>query len=638
MKGKERYLYLPVITGFMGREAELKALGNGFRSKHIIVIEGIAGTGKTYLVCHFINQMEGDFSIFFKECKGDLNLHSLLVEVNEYLKGEGEMGFELVLHETRIDHETKMRALVDILERRMHIIVLDDFHNLQDEGIQKLILFLDRFLKRSRIIIISRTSPPLIRKLDPNNVEEIHLGGFNEEEAVSYLKRGVNVDEAILKQVFKKTGGLPLALNLFIGLLRYYSIEDLVSQPSRYAKDIFNRYLIDKVFELLSGDETEMITRFSVFRSPVRKDAIYYLYPMANWEEVLISLIDKLLIIKNGELFSMQPFIREFAYERLGERRKYHIVAARYYLRDGNTENGLEAYYHYLQAKEFKGLKDVLIRIGDKLIRRGDIELAHRLIKETLQMEEAGELHLLLGKIYQVWGRLDEAILEYEIAYNGVGDLSKKALAKNQIGGVYLLREDYHKARPFLEESLHLRRHINEKAGIAEGLHQMGVLHIGLGRYGEAKKYLLEALRITEDLGDKGAMAETLNELARIDFYEKEYDIAISRLMNGVTLSRETSDKRTEGTLLHNIGSVYLERQDYEEAEKGFLESLKIKEEIGDRFGLAHTYHQLGNLYMEKGNKEKARTYFEKSKMIFRELGSPKIRYPQYFLDQIDIK
>jgi tetratricopeptide (TPR) repeat protein len=626
----------------VGRERELERVKDGFASRHILVIEGMAGSGKTYLVSYFINKMEGEFGVFFKECREDLGLSSLLVELNEYLKGEGEGGFDLVLQDPKIDHEAKLRALVEILERKAHVLILDDFHNVRDGGIEDFVLFLDRFLKRTRLILISRTSPPIIKRLDPNNVEEILLEGFTEGETISYLRRAMKEEkESTLKEVFKMTGGLPLALNLFVGLLKYYMAEELVSKPPMYAKKVFNQYLIDKVFEMLSEDEVKVITRFSVFRSPVRKEALHSLYPMANWEDVVISLIDKLLLIRREEdLFSMQPLIREFAYERLEEKRRYHIVAARYYLamEKDRVKNGLEACHHYLQAREFGALRNTLLLIGDDLIRRGDLEVAHRLITKVLETrgEGLGEIHLLLGKVLQGWGRLDEALREYEMAYEGISDLRKKALARNQIGGVYLFRGDYNRAKPFLEESLHLRREIKDTAGVAEGLHQMGVLWIGLGRYGAAKEHLLEALRMSEELQDKSAVAETLSELARIDFYNKEYDDALSHLMRAVTLSRETINRKVEATTLHNLASVYLEKGDYEEAEENFRKSLEIKERIGDKFGLAHTYHQLGNLYMERKDLPQAKRYFEKSREIFDELGSEETRYPQYFLDRID--
>lgn len=629
---------LPTTPGFVGRVGELRRLREEFEWRHIFIIEGMAGCGKTYLAAHFACEMRNRYRIFFGECQEGLGLSTFLAEINDFLLAEGEMGFDLILQDASLSMTHKIRGLVNVLERERYILILDDLYHLKEEELIEPITLFDRFLEKTRLILLSRKTPHFLRDLKPNNVFEIVLGGFTEDEATSYLQDLTDLkDEAILREVSKKTGGLPLALNLFGSLCRYYKIEELMVALPDYAREVINQNLIDRVFAILNEEEIRMLTSFSVFRRPVSPKVLSYLYPGTDWEKIFVGLIDKLQLNRtdNGRIL-MHPLIRQFAYERCKEKRKSHIIAARFYSLEGGLDNALEAYYHYLEAGEFNRADEIVVRIGDELIRCGNVDLAHKMVSHSLKgAYENPEFHLLLGKILQRWGRFDEAIAEYDWACSHFTDLGKKALAQNQIGGVYLYKGDTRSAQTFLEESLNLRKRISDEGGVAEGLHQMGVLNLSEGDYHRAMEYLKESLRITRSLNDKGAASQTLNEMGRAHFYEKEYEMSLLRLKEALSLSRESKDRCTEATILHNMGSVYLETGDYERSGGLFEESLRIREEIGDRLGMGRSLHQIGNLYLEKGDDSKALGYFEKSRLIFEELGSDDTKYPKQYLDII---
>lgn len=639
-KGERKSFALPTTPGFVGRAGEIRKLNEEFAARHIFIIEGMAGTGKTYLGAYFAQQMKDRCRIFFGECQEEMGLSTLLKETNDFLIAQGEMGFDFILQDTGLNGTQKIRSLINILERGRYILILDDFHYLKEEEVEEIVTSFDRFFEETRLILLTRQTPHFVGRLKPNNIAEIILSGFNDDEATAYLSSLLNLkDEGVLREVSRKTGGLPLALNLFGSLSRYYKIEELLKSLPDYAKEVINQNLIDRVFATLNDDEVRMLTRFSVFRKPVSPRVLSYLYPAAGWEKIFVGLIDKLQLSRTeDDRVLMQPLIRQFSYERCKEKRKCHIIAARYYLSLGeNLENKIEACHHYLEAEEYERAGEIAAGIGNELIRKGDVDLAHKIISRLIEAtpQPNPELHLLLGKILQIWGRFDEAISVYDRAYNHFTDPEKKALAQNQIGGVYLYKGDYREAQNFFEESLGLRREINDKAGVAEGLHQIGVLCLARGDYQAAREYLEESLRTTRPLEDKGAIAQTLNEMARVHFYEKECNEALSKLNEALLLCRESEDRLTEATILHNMGSAYLETGNYEKASGLFEESLKIREQIGDRFGLARGLHQLGSLYFEKKGYKKAREYFERSKAIFEELGSDDAKHPQHYLDVI---
>ncbi len=640
-KETKRHSTIPSTPGFVGKEEEIKRLKEEFALRHIFIVQGMAGSGKTYLGAYFARQMEDSYRIFFGECQSTPGITLLLKEINDFLVAEGEMGFDLILEEPSLDKFHKIKNLIAILERGNFLLILDDFHYLNEKEQEELIIPFDKFSEKTRLILLTRKTPHLIRSLKPTNVTEISIAGLSEDESILYLSTFLKTENrGILREIFRKTGGLPLALNLFVLLSRYYRIEELLLALPSYAKEVINREFIDRVFATLAEDEIQMLTRFSVFREPVPPKVLSFLYPEGDWEKIFVGLVEKLQLKRTeDDRIIMQPLIRQFAYERCREKRRSHITAARYYQSlDPDLKNGLEAYHHYSEAGESHQEVKILTEIGDKLIRKGQAELLYKMITHSIETDfrKNPELRLLLGKVLQLWGRFDEAITEYEEAFRYSTDPEKKALAQNQIGGVYLCKGDYEKAQNFFEESLSLRKKIEDEGGIAESLHQIGVLHLVKEDYSQASRFLEESLKITRSLGDKVALAETLNEIGRVYFYQKDYQGALLRLNEALSLSRGSGNRRAEATIIHNMGSIYLEIGNPKEAFPLFEESLKIREEIGDRLGLARTLHQLGNLYLEEKDREKAKDHIKRSCLIFEELGSGDAQYPRHLLEIIE--
>jgi tetratricopeptide (TPR) repeat protein len=129
-------------------------------------------------------------------------------------------------------------------------------------------------------------------------------------------------------------------------------------------------------------------------------------------------------------------------------------------------------------------------------------------------------------------------------------------------------RGDYPEAERQYRRTLAIRKQLGDRAGVATGYGQLGLLAQARGDYPDTERQFHRALAIREELGDRARMA----------------------------------------TSFHNLGVLAQLRGDYPEAERQNSRALGIRERLGDRAGLADSYAQLGTLAALRGEYPEAGT------------------------------
>ncbi|MGQ9595725.1 MAG: tetratricopeptide repeat protein, partial [Anaerolineae bacterium] len=79
-------------------------------------------------------------------------------------------------------------------------------------------------------------------------------------------------------------------------------------------------------------------------------------------------------------------------------------------------------------------------------------------------------------------------------------------------------------ARRLYGESRETFEALGNRAGVAQSLHNLGVLAQAQGDYAEARRLYGESLKIEEALGDRAGVATTLHQLALLE--EREGNLA----------------------------------------------------------------------------------------------------------------
>ena len=226
-----------------GREEQLTSLDEWFSErKPCMVVHGIAGIGKSTLVAHWLNQQMSstpNLSICWYPCQPwDTSLGIATSLLHRFGVDESHDPYNLI--ETlplnpggQVDVDMMRRRLLAYLtdartirERFKNesggpppywLIVLDDVHYIEENS-AKLLGAILQISQNSplRIIMISRKRPAVYDRRDVhtrNLVSELSLKGLSKNEMENWLKDLAIVDD--VETIYQKTGGHPLALELF---------------------------------------------------------------------------------------------------------------------------------------------------------------------------------------------------------------------------------------------------------------------------------------------------------------------------------------------------------------------------------------------------------------------------------------
>jgi hypothetical protein len=157
-------LLVPVFTppdfpDFYGRRAELEQIERLVQAISVLVMWGESGVGKTYLGAQLAKQLSKDYKVCWLDREG-LTLDELLLQVNEFLKANGEYGFVTTYAEDKITSKNKIPALVQIISTSKvakYAFFLDGFQLANHSEIKP---FIERFRTyggKSRVVLIDHS-------------------------------------------------------------------------------------------------------------------------------------------------------------------------------------------------------------------------------------------------------------------------------------------------------------------------------------------------------------------------------------------------------------------------------------------------------------------------------------------------
>jgi len=261
--------------------------------------------------------------------------------------------------------------------------------------------------------------------------------------------------------------------------------------------------------------------------------------------------------------------------------------------------------YQKLLAHDPKNL-DVLLRLGWVEIKtdnpQGSLDFLNRALTIAVQLGNDEEKAVILdavGNAYQHLNKLDDAMRNYQ-------------------------------------ESLDLKRRLDDKGGIAETLNWMAEAQQFAGKSEEALKSYEEALRLRRLVGDRVGLGGNLLDLG--NFYESigQYDKALSSAKEALPLLREIGDRQNEGICLNNIGWIYLDKADYENALTYFQQALDLRQKLGSPADVAETLYNLGDTFSRTGQYSQGMDYYLKALDLWRKAGDKRgVAFASYGLGRL---
>ena len=568
------------LTSFVGRTRELAEIKSQLERSRLLTLTGSGGTGKTRLSLQVVAEVLEQFpgGVWLVElAPTDPNLVPQLVAH--------------VLNVNEVPGEPLTKTLVAALKERQLLLVLDNGEHVLD-ACAKLVDSLMRDCPKVRILLSSR-EPLGIAGESTYRVPSLSLPSrkaeYTPETLIQFEAVNLFVERAILikpdftitknnvttlVQVCHQLDGIPLAIELAAARIRSMPIEQLATRledrfriltgGSRTAlpRQQTLRALIDWSYDLLEENQKALLCRLSVFVGGCTLESVEAVCcgeGIDSWEvlELLTALCDKSLVVYEeveGEArYRLLETIRQYARDRLLERgasegfRDQHLA---YYL--ALVE---EAEFHLRGAKQ-KVWLDRLDREHDNL--RAALEwsiTSSRGIESALRFSSAVWLFWLTrGYLTEGWELLARVRALRTLT---AGDAALRARVLGGAGSLAYALCDYVSAKALYEESLAIRREVNDRVGIANAL---GNLAMVLLRFSDtipaAKALYEESIAIRRELGDRGGLSLSLGNLGDVAVAEGNYTSARALFDESLAIRCDLGDRRGIFMLLYGYAAL----------------------------------------------------------------------------------
>ncbi|RAO46831.1 Transcriptional regulatory protein EmbR [Micromonospora saelicesensis] len=345
LRGEERGSAEPVLpsqlTTFVGREEELKRVGDLLGDRRLVTLTGPGGAGKTRLAIEAAGRIDGE--VRFVELAGLADgsdvpqaVLSALGLRDAGLRAPAESGWQ-----------TTDRLVEALAERRLLLVLDNCEHVLVDAA--RLAARLLSACPALRVLATSReplglagealcplsglTVPPLgASVLDADEYAAVGLFAQRAADvAPDFTVTPANVEMVL--RICRSLDGLPLAIELAAARLRALSVAEvaarlddrfrLLSTGNRAVSPRHRtlRAVVEWSWDLLDDAEREVARRLTVFAGGATLEAAERVcgLPTAEFVDALTGLVDKSFVEMTGGRYRMLETVRAFCAERLAE-------------------------------------------------------------------------------------------------------------------------------------------------------------------------------------------------------------------------------------------------------------------------------------------------------------------------------
>ncbi len=621
--GGRRRAGLPDAVGpLIGREIELAAATEALASDevHLLTLTGTGGSGKTRLALEVAAALRDSFhdGVAFAGL-ASLNDPALVLQAIAAALGVEEHGGGDLLE-----------AVAAELGDEQVLLVLDNFeHLLPAASIVADLLLQAPLLKvlatsRSALRVRGEREQAVFPLALPDPADD--LDSLTRSPAVSlFVERAREVDPsfgldvenaAAVAEICRRLDGLPLAIELAAARTKLLSPQALAARLENRmqlltggARDLPSRHqtlrgTIDWSYELLEPQAKALLARVAVFVDGFTLEGAERVCASEELEansimDALSALADEHLVrprdgAEGEPRFDMLETIREYALFRLIERGELDELRRR----------------HAAYCVDLAELAE------PELVGRDQAAWARRLDDETGNMRaalawslDAEELEpglRIAGALYRLWsirGQLHEARRWLDQALRGEPDVPPTVLARATFAAGYsaLGQGDFAEAAKRFERSLEGFRSVDDEAGVALCLVQLGWLLTVRGELEEGAARSEEGLELATRLGKRRTASVALSNLGDAAFAAESWTVASERHDEALAVRRELGDARIVADSLLKSGRAQALQGDHERAVASLEEGLAFARELGDGWTTSVALASLGFVELVAG-------------------------------------
>jgi hypothetical protein len=580
----------PSFADLLPRPRAMAALKALIGSQPIVAVEGLSGSGKTYLASSLANDPgSGYAAVLWHQPEAGESVDGLLAAVSSItpLAGASPTG--------------KCRNLLHWLQAAGGLLVIDDFHCVDQASYSVLLELASGSGVPARLLLLSTKFTDVSLKA---RVDHLAVSGFLRDEVRSLLRgRGMKgLDQDWVEKLIRRTDGLPQAVSFFATLAVQLGFTPQQLLAGRLVRDHLMQDWFAKIVSSAGEEAKRLLSALSLSEGSFNRGMLLALARSEHVnepEDVLESLLRTFLVQRYREYsWRVHPLVASFSTRGMteGDARRVHLALARYFgagLPDGkgrvldasDLRYKVRACRHFQKAAEFRGSERLIHEIAKTAKAYGAFELLSGLCRIELRSNpdrdrwiDYHHAHCLL-----IRGRLLDAFASLEPLHRSLDrTASNLALAITRLFAETL----YGLGRP--AEALQVLR--NKLDGVAGSAISRVVwaqarafeAHVRIelldftGALGIAEELLATAARREDKLGS--AVALTLWGIIELKQGRPDAD----KLQGALELFQECRDRRGEAWALSHIACSRLAVGSHDAGEAALRESLAIRADIAE--------------------------------------------------------
>ena len=167
------------------------------------------------------------------------------------------------------------------------------------------------------------------------------------------------------------------------------------------------------------------------------------------------------------------------------------------------------------------------------------------------------------------------------------------------------------------EQALVLFRQVGNRSGEGRALNNLGIHEEWRGRYRRAADLIQQALALAEQDGDRRAQVHAITNLSRIELRLGRDELATGYIHRAMTLLRHQGNRSGEANALLGLGDLHLHFGRHQQAADVFEQALALYRQLGSRSGEAAALNSLGGAHTRLGRPGQAIDYHRRALGIY---------------------
>jgi non-specific serine/threonine protein kinase len=638
-------------TDFVGRQDELTRIAEQLTQSRLVTIAGPGGVGKTRVALVTAAQTAGSYpdGPWIVELS---NLRDPLLLPNTVAS---------VLGLPEQDGRSALDALLAYLRDRQLLLILDTCEHLLD-ACAALAQAVIRDAPGVTLLATSRQPLDMPGEytfpIGPLPVPEpgapwracggdaVELFALRAGAAVpGFSVTPENAPDVV--QVCRRLDGIPLAIELAAVRLRTLPLADLVGRlnhrfdvllegrPEALARHQTLRTAIEWSHDLCSPAERRLWARLSVFAGTFGLEAAEEVCAEVSLEradviESLIGLVDKSVVLREGERYRMLDTVREFGAEQLASSGElvscqarhiaWYLATARHFGVHFADDDQMDK-YHELRAvhSNLRAALEYALEFEDDALSSSSLSLpAPDVTSGSFGSSEAvatsvargrwgagAEMACSLYGYWQISGLLGEGCYWLTKALDRFPDVGpERARALVNRGFLRSFQGNAQGALADCEAGIAIALAIGDEAAAARGYQHLQLTLTFLGQHDAALKAAAEARTRLRACGDLAGQLMLAAQVGHLHQLSSHLDLAVSTCEEGLALLGPGGREQWVTTYLYFVYGIALFHMPGREADCDVMlrRALSGKQELGDVIGMGYCLDVLGWLALKNGS------------------------------------